>query len=168
MKATHVRRVARGGAHDVVQRDVGAQHARVVAGGEQQVAGHVEADHVALALGCEQQHAAAAAPAPAVRRAARCSASTRSVISDARCSSATVISPVAHLSPTMNSAGVISSTSISARRQPVVHRRADGAFGRLGVAREQRAGEVLRSRSDGDPTTVQFYSVQKAVDSANG
>ena len=102
---------------DVLQRDVGAEHDRVVARGEQQVAGHVEPDHVALALRREQQHPPVEAPALA-RRAARCSASTRSAISDARCSSATEISPGAHFSPTMNSAGAISSTSISAAVSP--------------------------------------------------
>ena len=42
---------------DVRQRDVGAEQARLVARGEQQIGRHVEADHVALALGREQQDA---------------------------------------------------------------------------------------------------------------
>ena len=63
-----VRRVAGDGDGDVGQRHVRAQQAGLVARGQQQVARHVEADRVALALGREQQDAATDTLAPGAAR----------------------------------------------------------------------------------------------------
>ena len=107
----------------------------------------------AFALGRQQQHAAGSGAGACACRAARCSASTRSAISDARCSSATEISPGRPLLADHEQRRRDQLDVDLGRGRARCPSPADDPLGRLGVAREQRAGEISREAGAVVPTT---------------
>ena len=153
---------------DVLERHVRAEHERVVARREQQVAGHVEPDHVALALRRQQQHPPAQAPAlgqPRLaleREHAQRDLRRQMLVGDRDLAGRPLLADDEQRRRDQLDVDL-------GGGEPAVHRAAHDVLGRLRVAREQRAGEILPKPEQGpDHTTVLLRKPQHGRTSDRG